>query len=813
MPDDFEEPLTAAAKDMRGAALLNDDHLFEPPPVGSAAEFESPASPDRSGLARARVKIEPVEDWVTVRSVDFAAPAEAGGWDALLVDYQANAARHAGYSRRTLRLATFDAVQQAAKWQLTFDPATQGISLHYIRIHRGAETLERANLAKMQFLQREQGLSASESIDGDITLLLILEDVRLGDILDVAFTQATTPRFLGHRYSAFWGTTLPFPVREYFVSVRFPAGTEMRWKSYPTELPPAVRTIGEETEWSWQWKDVAVAEPEPNTPWWHSQGGWVQVSSFASWEEIVAGIRAAWERSFDEEELNLAARRIAASAVSAVDCVEKALTLAQDEIRYLSVNIDLGGHIPADPATTLRRRYGDCKDKSYMLAQLLRRLGYSARPVLVHTKLDRTLENFLPSPYVFDHVVVEFEFEGRRRWLDATMDMQGGGVLARCAPHVRRGLPIGPGVTGLESLSTKAGAGAMPYYGLCETFRLGTAGQPVRLKVMLTLRGADADDQRRRFHHRGLRGVSLEREQWYGSLFPGARRARALEWKDDREKNELVMAEAFELPEAMRPFPAQGRILFEHRPYLIRRMLSTPARSEARRSPLALGYQRRIEHTIELEWAALPRTEGRRVRERNAYFQLRLEENRAIGRWSSRYEFELLSGTLGPSDVQRFEKQVGTVADVLYLGVFGPNGIPANTKPWTGSLLPTPRRAPALGSASRDVTAGAAAAAGATLAAGVSIPDRPAEALLSAPAGDPPPATGPAEPKAGDPGTARRARPIEPENRPDGLVEPRRRRRRHRKRLPVSANIVLVFLGIVFGGAILFALLCYLIQL
>ena len=153
MPDDFEEPLTAAAKDMRGAGLLNDDHLFEPPPVSPAAEFESPASPDRSGLARARVKIEPVEDWVTVRSVDFAA-TEAGGWDALLVDDQANAARHAGYSRRTSRLATFDAVQQAAKWQLTFDLATQHISLHYIRIHRGAETLERANLAKMQFLQR-----------------------------------------------------------------------------------------------------------------------------------------------------------------------------------------------------------------------------------------------------------------------------------------------------------------------------------------------------------------------------------------------------------------------------------------------------------------------------------------------------------------------------------------------------------------------------------------------------------------------------------------------------------------------------------
>jgi hypothetical protein len=543
MTNEFEESITAEAEELRGDVPLAGDNFFEPKPAEPASEAASPASADRTVLARARVKIEPVEDWITVHNVDFTAPPKADACETLLIDCQTHAGRHANYTRRVLRLATFDAVQQAAKWQLAFDPATQTAAIHYIRLRRGTETLERANLAKMQFLQREQGLTGSESIDGEITLLLILEDVRLGDILDFAFTRVTTPRFLANRYSRFWETAFQFPVREYLIRVRFPSEIEMRWKSYPTDLPPVTQTIGGETEWSWQWKKVAVAATEPGTPWWHFHGGWVQVSSFASWEEIVGGIKAAWGRGFDEEELNQTARRIAASAGSAADCVGKAFTLVQDEIRYLSVNIDLGGHIPADPSTTLRRRFGDCKDKSFLLAQLLRRLGHPARPVLVHTKLDRMLEKFLPSPYVFDHVVVEFEFEGRRRWIDATLDMQGGGILSRCVPHVRCGLPIGPGVTSLEKLP-KSGAEAPPYYGLCETFRLGAVGQPVRLKVTLTLRGADADDQRRKFHYRGTQGVSLEREQWYGALFAGARRIRPLEWKDDREKNELLMAEA-----------------------------------------------------------------------------------------------------------------------------------------------------------------------------------------------------------------------------------------------------------------------------
>jgi hypothetical protein len=598
-----------------------------------------------------------------------------------------------------------------------------------------------------------------------------------------------------------------FSVREYLIKVRFPSEIEMRWKSYPTDLPPAIQTIGGETEWSWQWKKVLVAKTEPNTPWWHYYGGWVQVSSFTSWEEIVAGIRAAWERGFDEDELDQTARRLAESANSPADCVEKAFVLVQDEIRYLSMNIDMGGQIPADASTTLRRRFGDCKDKSFLLAQLLRRLGHSARPVLVHTKLDRMLEKFLPSPNLFDHVVVEFEFEGRRRWIDATMDMQGGSLLSRCVPHVRRGLPIGPGVTSLEGLP-KSGAEAPPYYGLCETFRLGAIGQPVRLKVTLTLRGADADDQRRRFHHRGAHGVSREREEWYGALFPGARRIRALEWQDDREKNELLMAEAFELPQAMRPVPANGRVLFEHRPYLIRRMLSTPVRNEPRRLPLALGAPRRMEHTVELEWAPLPRAEGRRLRERNSYFRLSLEENRAMTRWSSRYEFELLSDSLSPADLQRFEKNVGDVARVLYLGVLGPPGIPAITKPWTGSLLPISRRAP--GSSGPSSRAATNPEAFAPPSSGVAIPEKPAEALLSTPADEPSPTAEEVRSDARSPAVVKRARAIEPEIDRDLLAEPRRRRRRRgREPLPIVLKVILAFLAIVLGLTALSTLLFY----
>ena len=64
-----------------------------------------------------------------------------------------------------------------------------------------------------------------------------------------------------------------------------------------------------------------------------------------------------------------------------------------------------GSHEPQQPAVVLAQRYGDCKDKALLLAALLRELGVEAYPALVNTKLRQRLDDYLPSPFLFDHVI------------------------------------------------------------------------------------------------------------------------------------------------------------------------------------------------------------------------------------------------------------------------------------------------------------------------------------------------------------------------------------------------------------------------
>ena len=54
----------------------------------------------------------------------------------------------------------------------------------------------------------------------------------------------------------------------------------------------------------------------------------------------------------------------------------------------------------------LARRWGDCKDKSFLLIDLLREVGIEAWPVLILSEEEDRVDREFPSPYQFNHVIV-----------------------------------------------------------------------------------------------------------------------------------------------------------------------------------------------------------------------------------------------------------------------------------------------------------------------------------------------------------------------------------------------------------------------
>ena len=77
----------------------------------------------------------------------------------------------------------------------------------------------------------------------------------------------------------------------------------------------------------------------------------------------------------------------------------------RSEVRYAAVELGDGAFVPTSPAETLKRQWGDCKDKSYLIIAVLRELGVPAWPVLTKHTSDGKVEPEAPSLAQFNHVI------------------------------------------------------------------------------------------------------------------------------------------------------------------------------------------------------------------------------------------------------------------------------------------------------------------------------------------------------------------------------------------------------------------------
>ena len=87
------------------------------------------------------------------------------------------------------------------------------------------------------------------------------------------------------------------------------------------------------------------------------------------------------------------------------------LGFARQQVRYVAVEVGIGGYRPAAPGATLERRWGDCKAKAFLLIDLLRAAGIVAHPAIILADAQGRIADF-PSPDDFNHLIVAVEAEG-----------------------------------------------------------------------------------------------------------------------------------------------------------------------------------------------------------------------------------------------------------------------------------------------------------------------------------------------------------------------------------------------------------------
>ncbi|HVR06452.1 MAG TPA: DUF3857 domain-containing protein, partial [Thermoanaerobaculia bacterium] len=92
--------------------------------------------------------------------------------------------------------------------------------------------------------------------------------------------------------------------------------------------------------------------------------------------------------------------------------LESILAFVRREVRYVAVEVGIGGYRPAAAHETLSRRWGDCKGKAELLLDLLDEAGIEAFPALLRSGSGNRIDPDFPAPTSFNHMIVALPVAG-----------------------------------------------------------------------------------------------------------------------------------------------------------------------------------------------------------------------------------------------------------------------------------------------------------------------------------------------------------------------------------------------------------------
>jgi hypothetical protein len=262
----------------------------------------------------------------------------------------------------------------------------------------------------------KDGVERSSSADGGE----LISDVKYkvlqipapdpGNIVGYEYETEEQPFFL----QEMWHFQDLDPVRETHYSLQLPAGWEYKasWLNHEEVAP--VQPGGNVSQWALH--DVKGIRREPEMPPRDGVAGFMIVSFFPPGGRVLNGF-ANWA-GMGKWYTNLIGGRVEASAeikqqvgaltaskISTLQNMQALATFVQRDIRYVAIELGIGGWQPHPAADVYAHRYGDCKDKANLLRSMLREIGIDTYHVVIYTERGAiTLQT--PAHHGFNHAIL-----------------------------------------------------------------------------------------------------------------------------------------------------------------------------------------------------------------------------------------------------------------------------------------------------------------------------------------------------------------------------------------------------------------------
>jgi len=647
----------------------------------------------------------------------------------MVVEEQVDVEQKAAFRHYALRVESESGLQSVGQVALSFSKDYETLRWHYLRVWRDGVKREVLTPEILQVLRQEE--DADRFVyHGRMSVLAVLRDVRVGDTVEYAYTKVGANPVFGGRYSNRLAGAFGSPVERLSYRVIAAPDRSLQIAAHGG-FRPSYRnaTIAGRIEHEWTGADIAAIRSVGDAPGWEIQYPFVELTEFTSWAEV-----AAWGRELFAVPLTLGPELLErVNAVTQGLKTEEAkanavLRFVQDEMRYLAVHLGESTHRPYAPDEVLRRRFGDCKDKSLLLVALLRHLGFEAHVALVDTDWGRKLNELQPSPLAFDHAIVHVRLPVRlrRKTTTATRFPEGrklelvpqgvaseGDIMVfdvklskpppldgRLNPPANFPPPGGmehelsPESLWLDATSTLQGGAFIDHHHgdfghalilapdsvflrkvepptepgnvvhVREIYTARKFDAPARLEVVTTYTGGLADLYRYFRRQSDPAQAAQQLTGVLGRFFPGVKSLGPVTWTDDREANTLVSHTSFDVP-GFWTVESAGKVqVAEVYPWAISERLPRPGAME-RSFSFGLPYPLKVLHEIEVLMPKdWPTATGHGAVE-DGTFHFRWDSDTKGDRHHVTYEWRTRADSVPAKDIEAWSKKMTEVRNSL----------------------------------------------------------------------------------------------------------------------------------------------------
>jgi hypothetical protein len=192
-----------------------------------------------------------------------------------------------------------------------------------------------------------------------------------------------------------WSFQQIAPARQSLYSVQLPAGWEYKasWLNHPEVKP----TQAASNQWNWTVSNVEGIRREHDMPPMEGVAAQMVVSffppggavlnEFTTWQgmgtwylNLTSGRRDA------SPQIKQQVATLTASAHTPLQKMQAVAQFVQHDIRYVAIELGIGGWQPHPAPDVFSHRYGDCKDKATLTAAMLNEIGVQSYYLLINAK-------------------------------------------------------------------------------------------------------------------------------------------------------------------------------------------------------------------------------------------------------------------------------------------------------------------------------------------------------------------------------------------------------------------------------------------